>query len=190
MKTIKFTFYILLCLLSVSSSFGQTLKLADLRKAYNAQKPTEHKQLISKGFKLLSDTISTNQKKFKYQSAKKEIIELVFTEDGEGSEYLSITYYLPLELTYKKFLSTLTGYKFKYSKRNQRYQLPTSSYSGENVYPKRLILYNGMKYYALEYVSHIDKALTGPRPGSVNEIKPPPINDSIIEPKEVNIKEN
>ena len=30
-----------------------------------------------------------------------------------------------------------------------------------------------MKYYSLEYVIYADKALTGPRPGSVNEIKPP-----------------
>lgn len=84
---------------------------------------------------------------------------------------------------YKKFLSTLTTNKFKYSKRNKRYQLPTSSYSGENVYPKGLILHNGTKYYALEYVSYVDKALSGPRPGSGNEVKPPSINDSIIEPK-------
>ena len=183
MKTLKITFYILLCLLSVNSSFGQTLKLADLRKAFNPQKPTEHKQLLSKGFKLLSDTISTNQKKFKYQSDKKEIIELIFTEDGEGGEYLSLTYYLPSELAYKKFLSMLTTYKFKYSKRNQRYQLPTSSYSGENVYPKGLTQHNGTKYYALEYVSYADKAISVPRAGSANEIKPPPVNDSIIEPK-------
>lgn len=160
-------------MLSASSSFGQTLKLDDLRKAFNAQKTNEHQQLLSKGFKLLNDTISTNQKKFKYQSDKKEIIEIVFTEDGEGGEYLSVTYYLPSEPTYKKFLSTLTAYKFKYSKRNQRYQLPTSTYSGENVYPKGLTQHNGTKYYALEYVSYADKAISVPRAGSANEIKPP-----------------
>lgn len=108
---------------------------------------------------------------------------MIFTEDWEGSEYLSITYYLPSELAYNKFLSTLTIYKFKYSKRNQRYQLPTSTYSGENVYPKGLTQHKGTKYHALEYVRFADKAISVPRAGSANEIKPPPINKGVIEPK-------
>lgn len=184
MKIFKNNFYVIVFMLSVSSSFGQTLSLADLRKAYNYHKPTEHKQLFSKGFKLLSDTISTNQKRFIFnKSATKEIIELTFTEDGEGGEYLNIKYFLPTEFSYKKFLSTLPAYKFKYSKRNKRYQLPTSSYSGENVYPNGLTQTNGQKYYSLDYANHIDKALSGPRPEFRNDIKPPLINDSIMKPK-------
>ncbi|AZB01844.1 hypothetical protein EG359_20600 [Chryseobacterium joostei] len=171
-------------MLSVTISFGQTLKVSDLRKAFNYYKPTEHKQLLSKGFKILNDTSSGNQKKINFiKSDTKEIVELIFTEDVEGGEYLSITYYLPSELTYNRFIATLTTYKFKYSKRNKRYQLPTSSYSGENVYPKGLTLNNEKKYYSLEYVSYIDKALSGPRPGLRNDIETPPINDSINRPK-------
>ena len=184
MKIFKNSLYILIFILYVSSSFGQTLNLADLRKAYNYHKPKEHKQLFSKGFQLLSDTISTNQKRFIFNKpATKEIIELTFTEDGEGGKYLNIKYFLPIEFSYKKFLSTLTAYKFKYSKRNKRYQLPTSSYSGENVYPNGLTQINGQKYYSLDYASHIDKALSGPRPEFRNEIKPPIIKDSIMKTK-------
>ena len=171
-------------MLFANLSFGQTLKVTDLRKAFNYHKPTEHKQLLSKGFKLLSDTISINKKKFKYNKPDtKEIIELTFTENGEGDEYLSIIYFLPSEFTYKKFIATLATYKFKYSKRNTRYQLPTSSYSGENVYLNGLIQNNGKKYYSLEYVNYVEKALSGPRPEFWNDIKPPPINDSIMKPK-------
>ena len=170
-------------LLSVNSTFGQTLKVSDLRKAFDYHKPTEHKQLLSKGFKLLNDTISTNQKIFNFiKPNTKEIIDLVFTENGEGDEYLSITYHLPSELSYKKLIATLTTYKFKYSKRNKRYQLPTSSYSGENVYPKGLTQNNGKKYYSLEYVSYIDKALSGPRPEFRRDVTPP-IIDSTMKPK-------
>lgn len=171
-------------MLSVSSSFGQSLKVGDLRKAFNYHQPTEHPQLLSKGFKLLSDTISTNQKKFKYHKPDtKEIIELAFTENGEGDEYLSITYFLPSESHYKKLISTLPAYQFKYSKRNKRYQLPTSSYSGENIYLKGLTRNNGKEYYSLEYVSYIEKALSGPRPELRNDIEAPPINDSFIQLK-------
>ncbi len=169
---------------SISSSFGQTLNISDLRKLFNYHKPTEHKQLFSKGFKVLSDTISINQKKIKFiKPDTKEIVELRFTEDGEGSEYLSITYFLLSDLAYKKIISTLAIYKFKYSKRNKRYQLPTSSYSGENVYPKGLTENNGKNYYSLEYVSYTDKALVGPRPEMRNDIELPPMKENIIDPK-------
>lgn len=161
--------------LSVSFSYGQTLKVSDLRKAFDYHHPNEHSQLLSKGFRLLSDTVSENQKKFKFNNLEtKEIIELTFTEDGEGGEYLSILYFLPSELAYKKFVATLTTYKFKYSKRNTRYQLPTSSYSGENIILHNLTKNGGKKYYSLEYISYIDKALSGPRPGVGNDIKPHP----------------
>lgn len=160
-------------MLFVNSSFGQTLNISDFRKIFNYYKPTEHKQLVSKGFKLLTDTIATNQKKFKYNNPEtKEIVELTFTEDGEGSEYLSITYILPSELIYKKFISTIPTYKFRYSKRNSRYQLPTSSYSGENIYLNGLTPTNAKKYYSIQYDSYVDKALSGPRPEFRNEEKP------------------
>lgn len=184
MKKINNSLFFLIFILSVSSSYGQTLKVIDFRKAFDYHHPTEHKQLLSKGFRLLNDTISENQKKFKFNNSEtKEIVELTFTEDGEGGEYLSILYFLPSELAYKKFVATLTTYKFKYSKRNSRYQLPTSSYSGENIYLHHLIQKDGKKYYALKYMSYKDKALSGPRPGSDNDIKPPTINDSITRSK-------
>lgn len=162
-------------MLSVSFSYGQTLKVSDFRKAFDYDHPNEHSQLFLKGFRLLNDTVSENQKKFEFNNLEtKEIIELTFTEDGEGSEYLSILYFLPSELAYKKFIETLITYKFKYSKRNTRYQLPTSSYSGENIYLHHLIQNDGKTYYSLEYARYKDKALSGPRPGVGNAIKPHP----------------
>jgi uncharacterized protein YxeA len=179
MIAIKQNFIILTFILLVNSASGQTLKLADLRKAYNYYKPTEHKQLLSKGFHLLSDTISTNQKRFAFSKTDtKEIIELTFTQDGEGGEYLNIRYFLPTEFSYKKFISTLPTYKFKYSKRNKRYQLPASSYSGENVYLHGLTQADGKKYYYLDYASYVDKALSGPRPEMKNNIKPPAVDNT------------
>lgn len=182
MKIVKHNFYILILILFVNLSFGQTLKVSDFRKAFNYDKLAEHKLLVSKGFKLMRDTISTFQKKFKFNKPDtKEIIELTFTEDGEGGEYLSIIYFLPAEFTYKNFISTLTTYKFKYSKRNTRYQLPTSSYSGENIYLNGLAQINGKKYYSLEYERYLDKALSGPRPEFRDDKTP--IVDSIKKPK-------
>jgi hypothetical protein len=182
MKIIKYKLNILIVILFVNVSFGQTLKVSDFRKAFNYDKPTQHKQLLSKGFKLLSDTIAANQKKFKFNNPNsKEIIELTFTEDGEGGEYLSILYFLTAEFTYKNFISTLTAYKFKYSKRNTRYQLPASSYSGENIYLNGLTSSNGKKYYSLKYESYKDKALSGPRPEFTSDKIP--IVDSIRKPK-------
>lgn len=165
---------ILILVLFVNFSFGQTLKITDFRKAYNDQNPTDHKQLLSKGFKLSTDSILTNKRKFIFKNQNsKEIIELTFIEDGEGSEYLNIKYFLTTELTYKKFISTLPTYKFKYSKRNKRYQLPTSSYSGENISLNGLTQTDGQKYYSLEYNRYVDKALSGPRPEVRNNIEPP-----------------
>jgi hypothetical protein len=182
MKILKHNLYILIAILFANSSFGQTLKISDFRKAYNYYKPTEHKQLVSKGFELVKETISTHQKKFKFNKPDtKEIIELTFTEDGEGGEYLSILYFLPAEIAYKNFISTLAAYKFKYSKRNTRYQLPASSYSGENIYLNGLIPINEKKYYSLKYDHYVDKALSGPRPEFKNEKIP--ITDSLKKPK-------
>jgi len=165
MKIVKDIVLVLIVILFINSSFGQTLKVNDFRKAFNYYNPTEHKQLSSKGFKLLSDTISTNKKKFEfYKQNTNEIIEMTFKEDGEGGEYLSIVYFLPNEFTYKNFISTLKTYKFKYSKRNTRYQLPTSSYSGENIYVNGLAHINNKKYYSIKYDSYKDKALSGLRP--------------------------
>jgi len=42
--------------------------------------------------------------------------------------------------------------------------------------PNGLTQHNGTKYYVLEYVSYADKAISVPSAGSVNKIKPPPIN--------------
>ena len=180
MKIIKSKFLLFIFMFSASFSHGQTLKVSDLRKAFDHVHPTEHRQLTSKGFKLISETISEDQKKFNFKNSEtKEIVELTFTEDGEGGEYLNIFYFLPTEIAYKKFIAALPTYKFNYSKRNSRYQLPTSSYSGENIYPHHLIQKDGKNYYSLEYASYKDKALSGPRPGSRNEI-PPPIKDSMI----------
>lgn len=179
MKIVKHPLYVLTLLLFANTSFSQTLKVSDFRKAFNYYNPAEHKQLSSKGFKLLSDTISVNNKKFKfYKQNTNEIIELTFKEDGEGGEYLSILYFLPNEFPYKNFISTLKTYKFKYSKRNTRYQLPSSSYSGENIYLNGLTQTNGKMYYSLKYDNYKDKALSGPRP----EFKIP-IVDSIIKTK-------
>lgn len=165
MKIVKQIVLILIVILFINSSFGQTLKVTDFRKAFNYYNPTEHKQLSLKGFKLLSDTISTNKKKFEfYKQNTNEIIEIIFKENGEGGEYLSILYFLPNEFTYKNFISTLKTYKFKYSKRNTRYQLPTSSYSGENIYVNGLGHINNKKYYFIKYDSYKDKALSGLRP--------------------------
>lgn len=135
--------------------------MADFRKV-DYHNPSEHKHLISKGFQLLNDSISSRQKKFKFNNPEtKEKIELTFTEDGEGSEFLSIIYLLPTEFIYKNFISTLTMYKFKYSKKNKLYRLLTSSYSGENIYLNGLIKTNGKEYYSLKYDSYKDKALSG-----------------------------
>ena len=184
MKIFKNKLYVFLLTFSVSLSFGQSLKVPDLRKTFNYQQPTEHPQLLSKGFKLLSDTISTHQKKFKYYKPDtNEIIELTFKENGEGDEYLSIIYFLPSESHYKKLISTLAAYQFKYSKRNNRYQQPTSSYSGENIYLNGFTPNNGKEYYSLEYVNYKEKALSGLRPELRNDTEAPPINDSMIKPK-------
>jgi hypothetical protein len=182
MRITKHNFSILILILFVNSSFGQTLKLTDFRKAYNYYKPTNHKQFLSKGFHLLSDTISTNQKKFRFNKTDtREIIELTFIEDGEGGEYLNIKYFLTTEIAYKKIISTLTANKFKYSNRNKRYQLPINSYSGENIYLNGLTQINGQKYYFLEYDSYVDKALSGPRPEFRNDKKP--TVDTILKPQ-------
>lgn len=151
--------YILIVILFVNLSFAQTLKITDFRKIVNYS----NKQLSSKGFILINDSISTHEKKFKFNKPDtKEIVELTFTADKEGNEYSTIVYFLPTEFTYKNFISTLTTYKFKYSKRNTRYQLPTSSYSGENIYLKGLIQLDGKKYYTLKYDHYVDKALSVP----------------------------
>lgn len=155
---------ILILVLFVNFSFGQTLKLTDFRKAYNYHNPTDSRLLLSKGFKLTADSVLTNKRKLIFKNQNKEIVELIFMEDGEGSEYLNIKYFLTTERDYKNFLSTLTIYKFKYSKKNKRYQLPTSSYSGENVYLNGLTQTDGLNYYSLEYDRYVDKALSGPRP--------------------------
>ncbi|MCP2025856.1 hypothetical protein L1276_000996 [Flavobacterium sp. HSC-32F16] len=179
MKILQHNLCILIVILFVNSSFSQTLKVSDFRKAFNYYKPDEHKLLLSKGFILLCDTISSKQKKFKFHKQNtNEIIELSFTEDGEGGEYLSIVYFLPNEFTYKNFILTLKTYKFKYSKRNSRYQLPSSSYSGENIYLNGLTPTNRKIYYSLKYDSYKDKALSGPRPEFKNQIV-----DSIIKTK-------
>lgn len=164
---------IFILVLFVNFSFGQTLKVTDFRKAYNYN-ATENKQLLSKGFKLTAGSILTNKRELIFQNQdSNEILELTFIEDGEGSQYLNIKYFLPTESAYKKFISTLPTYKFKYSKRNKRYQLPTSSYSGENIYLNGLIQTNREKYYSLEYHRYVDKALSGPRPEMRNNIEPP-----------------
>jgi|GEM_PF-2611482 len=179
---IRRNLYILILIQFINSSFGQALNVSDFRKAFRYDKPTEHKQLLLKGFRLLNDTVSTNQKKFRFSKPDtKETVELTFTEDGEGGEYLSIVYFLPTEFSYKNFVSTLAVYKFKYSKRNKRYQLPTSSYSGENIYINGLIQTNGKKYYSLKYDRYVGKELSGPRPEFRNNRIP--IVDSIIKPK-------
>lgn len=180
MIILKNKFYIFFFLFFTSLFFGQTLKVSDFRKAFDYYKPTEHKQLFSKGFLLTEDSISTNQKRFKYSKPNtKEKVELTFTENGEGDEFLTITYLLPTETDYKKFISTLSNFHFKYSKRNKRYQLPTSSYSGENIYPMGLKQVDGKQYYTLKYDSYVDKALSGPRPSSQNQIPLPPKSDSV-----------
>ncbi|UQB69978.1 hypothetical protein [Epilithonimonas zeae] len=98
---------------------------------------------------------------------------------SEGNEFLTITYLLQTESDYKKFISTLYDYHFKYSKRNKRYQLPTSSYSGENIYLMGLKRIDGKQFYTLKYDSYVDKALSGPRPNSQNQIPLPPKSDSV-----------
>lgn len=178
MQVIK-SFPILILVFLANFCFAQTLKLSDLRKSYNYHKPNEHKQFFSKGFRLVKDSISERHKIFWYQKTDtKEKIELTFSEDGEGGEYLYINYFLPSEIAYKKIISTLPANQFKYSKRNQRYQLPTSSYSGENVYAKGLVKKDGQQLYLIEYHSYIDKALSGPRPEN-GRIPSPPIQDSL-----------
>lgn len=180
MKILKNKFHIFFFLFFASISFGQTLTVADLRKAFDYHKPTEHKQLLSKGFQLIDDSISTNQKRFTYNKpSTKERVELTFSENREGDEFLTITYLLQTESDYKKFISTLHNYHFKYSKRNKRYQLPSSSYSGENIYLMGLKRVDGKQYYTLKYDSYIDKALSGPRPNSQNQIPLPPKSDSV-----------
>lgn len=155
--------YILIIILFVNLSFAQTLKIADFRKIVNYSNASEHKQLSSKGFRLLNDSISTYHKKFKFNNPEtKEIVELTLITDKEGGKFSSIIYFLPTEFTYKNFISTLPIFKFKYSKRNVRYQLPTSSYSGENIYLNGLIQLDGKKYYALKYDHYVDKALSVP----------------------------
>lgn len=155
--------YILIVILFVNLSFAQTLKITDFRKIINYSNPIEHKQLSSKGFRLLSESISIYYKKFKFNDPEtKEIIELTLIRDKEGGKFSSIIYFLPAEFTYKNFISTLPIYKFKYSIRNTRYQLPTSSYSGENIYLNGLIQLDGKKYYVLKYDHYIDKALSVP----------------------------
>ncbi|MFB9079994.1 hypothetical protein ACFFLS_08890 [Flavobacterium procerum] len=180
MTTVKQNLCILILMVFVNSSFAQTLKISDFRKTFNYDKSTDYKQFVSKGFILLRDTISTKQKKFKFHKQNtNEIIELTFIEDGEGSEYLSILYILPNELAYKNFIAKIPTYKFKYSKRNTRYQLPTSSYSGENIYLNGLMQINEKKYYAIKYESYKDKALSVPP----DFFRTNSINDSIIKSK-------
>ncbi|MBF4488090.1 MULTISPECIES: hypothetical protein [unclassified Flavobacterium] len=162
--------YILVVILFVNQSCAQTLKIADFRKIVNYSNPVEHKQLSSKGFKLLNDSISTHHKKFTFNNPEtKEIVELTLMTDKEGGEFSTIIYFLPTEFTYKNFISTLPIYKFKHSKRNTRYQLPTSSYSGENIYLNGLIQFDGKKYYALKYDHYIDKALSVPTIESITK---------------------
>jgi hypothetical protein len=136
------------------------LNLTDFRKSYNYHRPNEHNWILDKGFFLTADTILDLRKKFIFcKLNKEEIIVQEFLEDGEGGEFLKIKYLLKNEKSYKKFIDKLAVNKFKYSKRNKRYQLPTSSYSGENVYLNGVTEYNGEIYYELEYHSYVEKAL-------------------------------
>lgn len=167
---------ILTILLFSNLSFGQTLKIEDFRKSYDYYKPLEHKQLLSKGFSLVTDSISTLRKKFIFNKLdKKEIVELIFSEDGEGGEYLVIRYLLKNKISYTNFIAKLTHNKFKYSKRNKRYQLPTSSYSGENVYIKGLTEIKGDNYFEIEYHNYKDKALGAIRT-NMRIIEPPTLD--------------
>lgn len=167
---------ILLLILFTNLSFGQTLKIVDFRKSYDYYKPLEHKQLLSKGFFLVTDSISTLRKKFIFNKLnKQEIVELTFSEDGEGGEFLTIRYLLKSKISYTNFITKPTLNKFKYSKINKRYQLPTSSYSGENVSLKGMTEINGEKYFEINYNHYKEKAL-GPVRTNMRIIKPPTLD--------------
>ena len=72
MKIVKHFFYMLILTLSINSTFGQTLKVSDFRKSFNDYKQSEYKQIFLKDFKLLKDSTSTNQKKFKFNNIQQK----------------------------------------------------------------------------------------------------------------------
>ena len=170
--------FVLIFMLNFLMSFGQSLTVPDLRKSFNYTKSSEHKYLSSKGFVLLKDYISIKIKKFNYQQPNtNEIVNIMFIEDGEGGQYLKIKYLVPSEILYKKFISKLPAFKFKYSKRNSRFQLPTSSYSGENITANGIKKIGTILYFELLYENYVGKAL-GLRPVTNNNNYFPPEIDT------------
>jgi hypothetical protein len=151
----------LILLLSTNFLFGQTLNLIEIAKVYNHFKSTEHKFFVSKGFQLIKNSVSENTKKAEYSLGdKKEMIELVFTQDCEGGEYLRLKYFLKNELEYEKVKSELSTSKFKYSKKNLLYELPSSTYSGEHIYTHGVKMIKEQRYYCIEYYRYAEKTLS------------------------------
>jgi hypothetical protein len=147
----------------ISKTFGQTLKLNDLGNIYDNKPNCEHKYLLKKGFRQDRDTSILGLNYFYLsQSKTNERVGVVYYEGNEGDYKFTVYYYLSSKIAYANFLASVKKSKLKYSKRNQRFQLASSSYSGEWLTAKGLIDYEGKKYYAIEYIDYAGKEIIVP----------------------------
>ncbi len=148
---------------SINSVFGQTLTFKDLAEIYDNKPNCEHKYLLKKGFKQDRDTSISGLNNFFLSKLKtNESVEVVYYDGVEGDFRFTVYYYLPNKLAYSKFLASVKKSKLKFSKRNNRFQLASSSYSGEWLSVDGLVDYKGGKYYAITYVDYAGKEIMAP----------------------------
>jgi hypothetical protein len=147
----------------ISKTFGQTLKLNDLGEIYDNKPNCEHKYLLKKGFRQDKDTSISGINYFYLSKSKtNERVDVFYYDGVEGDSKFTVYYYLSSKIAYTNFLASVKKSKLKYSKRNQRFQLASSSYSGEWLTVNGLVDYEGKKYYAIQYVDYAGKEIMAP----------------------------
>jgi hypothetical protein len=156
-----FRFFIFLFF--ISKTFGQTLNFKNFSEIYVNKPNSEHKYLLKKGFRQDNDTTISGINYFYFSNIQSnEKVEVAYYDGLEGDSKFTVNYYLPSKQAYTNFLASVKKSKLKYSKRNQRFQYASSSYSGEWLSANGLVDNAGKKYYAIVYVDYVGREIMAP----------------------------